>query len=270
VLGVDWRFSSDDSWNKKLQIPNTSMSNADKRGDDEVGVMDYDSPPPPPHPIDDILLMDMDWAGLTAKFPAARVHADVRAGETSLFVMNDALRTLALLPVKRGVGPHITTTEKWVPFLVDTGAAATQFTQASVDALGLEPFDRILVKNEPISFHASTKHFLDINVLGTDVLKCARVVIDYPMKAVDIPRTLITVPIAPAIWVRVGRYDMKVTPSGNDIFTLKKAVNVELESWGERPIHAGKMRVKTHDGTACREDHALEATTLDTAYIVTK
>jgi hypothetical protein len=263
-----------------MQTAKTAMSDTEQRrtGGDanelaisnhHTGVMDVESAPPPPRPIDDILLMDMSWSGLTAPFPPDRVHADVREGETPLFAVNDGLRVLALLPVKRILCRDITTA-KWVPFLVDTGAPSTHFTQATVDALKLNTADRILVMEEPITFRTSTNHFIDINVLGTDVLKCARVLIDYPTKVVDIQRTVVIPPIARDVWVRVGDNVMRITSSENDIFALKKAVQAELTLSGEGPIHIGKMHVKKHDGTACRGDSALEANTYDTAYIVTR
>jgi hypothetical protein len=70
--------------------------------------------PPPSRPIDDVLLTDMDWAALTAQFPAARIHADVCAGEEALFAVNEWLRTFALLPVKRWCVQSGVTVEKWV------------------------------------------------------------------------------------------------------------------------------------------------------------
>jgi hypothetical protein len=98
-------------------------------------------------------------------------------------------------------------------------------------------------------------------VLGTDVLKCARVVIDYPTKVADIKR------IPRTFWVKIGGAVMKVTPSEHDIDALKKAVVMHLQAVGAR--HILKMTVRKHDGTVCdRMDAPLEENTEETAYMV--
>jgi hypothetical protein len=120
--------------------------------------------------------------------------------------------------------------------------------------------------DEPIRFNVSTGRFQQINVLGTDVLKCAHVLIDYPTKVVEIKRI---VEIPPTFWVKVGDAVMKISPSENDIFALKKAVKAQLEAQGRPIINHLKMKVKKHDGTPCdRVDAPLKANTEATAYVI--
>jgi hypothetical protein len=59
--------------------------------------------------------------------------------------------------------------------------------------------------------------------------------------------------------VEVGDNVMRVKSSEIDVL---KAVQAELEPWGERPIHAGKMHAKKHDGTACRPSKRRSSTLL--------
>jgi hypothetical protein len=68
-----------------------------------------------------------------------------------------------------------------------------------------------------------------------------------------------------------GKKVIRVEPSQNDIYALKKAVKAELES-GQHGliVDALAMQVKKHDGTVCDMMSApLEANTEEMAYVVT-
>jgi hypothetical protein len=69
----------------------------------------------PSGPIDDVLLMDVDWSNITAHFPARRIHADVAAGEAPEFVLSESLRALALLPVLRSLPDENEEKAVWAP-----------------------------------------------------------------------------------------------------------------------------------------------------------
>jgi hypothetical protein len=75
----------------------------------------------PAGPLADVLLMDVDWSKITAHFPAARIHAEVAAGEDPVFVLSESFRALALLPVLRSLPDKSEGGAVWVPFLVDRG-----------------------------------------------------------------------------------------------------------------------------------------------------
>jgi hypothetical protein len=215
--------------------------------------------------------MDMTRDSLCGVFPSYRIHAPVRNGEIRMFALSETLRAHALLRVRREK-QGAPSTENWVPFLVDTGAPSTHFTQATITALALDTADHISVSDKRVLFQTSTGRFSDINLLGTDVLQCGRLVVDYPKKTVDFTRAsrVVSVSAPFPVWVKMGGRVMQVTPSGNDVYSLTRAVKAELEWWGKPVIHADKVTVTTHGGTPCDDvGGPLEANTSKTPYSVT-
>jgi hypothetical protein len=221
-----------------------------------------------PPPLYDHLLSDVSWDILTRYFPKKRLHAVVKDGEEPLFIVTRRLRTLAMLPVERKI--QRTATTFWVPFLVDTGSPDTFFTQATIDALRLDSAAHQSVFGERIRLRTSSRGFSDINLLGTDVLDCACLVIDYPKKLASLTRA--TDAPANTFWVRVGDTVVTtVTPHRNDIDALKTSVKVKLESWDrDLIVNPLKMTVKKHDGSTCHDmGAALETNWEETAYEIT-
>ena len=209
-------------------------------------------------PVNDTLLNDLDFKKLSAPFPPHLIHADVAAGSQSMFDMSAQRRILALLPVTRTVLKTYTT--KWAPFLVDTGAPRTFFTQQTIDALSLNEADYITVLGEKVSFCTSSGHFTEINLLGTDALGGSSLYVNYPHRKIRIEAVSVQ---DLSMWVRMGGATFEVTPSKNNVDALKDAVKAEMQLSGPAPL----LTVKK-DGKVLREDDALEATTRDAAYEV--
>jgi hypothetical protein len=227
--------------------------------------------PFPSDPIDDVLLMDVDWNRITAHFPARRIHAEVAAGEVPAFVLSESLRALALLPVLRSFPDKSEGGAVWVPFLVDTGASTTHFNRETTSLLKLDKADNIRVMGESVRYRKSSHRFEELNLLGTDVLKSMDLLIQYPSRTVSITRSQAPV-VGSSFWVTMdGKNVFKVTPVENEVFALKEAVKAKLESQKrDRIVDAFAMQVKKHDGTVCDVmDTPLEANTAKTAYIVT-
>ena len=129
-------------------------------------------------PVDNVLLADLDWESLVKYFNKDRVHASAAGDEAPVLAISNTHRLVGLLPVSAKTGSQ--TTRFLAPFLIGTGSPYTHFTKATADKFKLATVDHITVLGCPILFWPSSSHFDDINLLGTDVLKACKLVIDYP------------------------------------------------------------------------------------------
>ena len=66
-----------------------------------------------------------------------------------------------------------------VPFLIDTGSPQTFLCEDDYKILGIEAARNVYIEDVPCRPQISTEHFMDINLLGTDVLKKTSLFVDY-------------------------------------------------------------------------------------------
>jgi hypothetical protein len=156
-----------------------------------------------------------------------------------------------------------------VPFLIDTGAPKTFFTRTTIDALRLDAAHHIEILSVWVNLSVSTRHYNDINVLGTDFLGHCNLHVNYPRGVIEL-EVLNTNDAKPVVWVQQrGRpYPFKVTPTGNDVDALKVAIKAELEANLPRiTVNAIEMRIYPPGGgdAAARPSQALVANTADDA-----
>ena len=136
----------------------------------------------PRYPVDDILLTDLNhsdlvlpfgnWAMCEATNEAPKLRAEILSG----------LRLLVLLrtTVEKPASGYGTTKKVFnVPFLVDTGSPQTFLCEDDYKILGIEAARNVYIEDVPCRPQISTEHFMDINLLGTDVLKKTSLFVDY-------------------------------------------------------------------------------------------
>jgi len=89
---------------------------------------------------------------------------------------------------------------------------------------------------ERILLRTSSHHFEDINLLGTDVLGCARLTINCPKKLASLTRTTPDRNTPDAFWVTLDGATFEVTPSKNNVDALKDAVKAKMQLSGPAPL----------------------------------
>lgn len=215
---------------------------------------------PPPDPTADVLLSDLQWSTLADSFPG-KTHMEVGPGDQPLFkITTVAQRTLGLLPVRTVVARQ-RSPFRWVPFLIDTGAFQTYFTDATTKALKLDVADHIEIGSVRVNHCESSHHFDDVNLLGTDFLRYCRFCADYPRGVVQLDMVTTpneTVPLT-EVWVtELGTsISMPVTPKKPTVAHLKQAIMPRAE-----PREQARILIKhLKTGATMKDKDALEADT---------
>jgi hypothetical protein len=188
---------------------------------------------PPPDPAVDVLLSDLHWSTLADAFPG-KVHEVVKPSEAPMFkIVAPGIRTVGLLPVRTVVAKE-KSAYRWVPFLIDTGAHQSFFTDTSIQALSLDTADHIEIwSDKRVTFSKSSHHFDDINILGTDFLQHCDLHVFYTRRAVEL--VVSPTPTLTAVWVQQRDASGKpvgpafeVSPAKDHVDALKDAIKMKL------------------------------------------
>jgi hypothetical protein len=210
----------------------------------------------------DVLLSDLKWQDLAAYF-GDLVHQQVNPGEAPKFKISTNRRALALLPVRTVVAMQAKPYQ-WVPFLIDTGAPRTFFTRKTIDALSLNSSDHIEIMSARVNLSVSSHHYDDINVLGTDFLGSCNLHVYYPRGKIEL-EVLDTNDAKPPVWAQQLGADgqaFKVTPTGNDVDALKKAIKAERANLCAR-VDAAEITIFPHGSVPVTTSSLDPAASLD-------
>ena len=138
----------------------------------------------PRYPVDDILLTDLNHDDLVLPFGSwAMSEATNETPRARADMANAGLRLLVLLrtTVEEPASGDGTIRKKVfnVPFLVDTGSPQTFLCKDDYKILGIEAACFVYIEDVPCRPQISTEYFMDINLLGTDVLRKTSLFVDY-------------------------------------------------------------------------------------------
>jgi hypothetical protein len=214
-----------------------------------------------PTPVDAVLLGDLSGKDIEDIFGAAS-YADWIEGNQPIVKSTQTHRVVALMPVYT-VTARKSTRCIGVPFLVDTGSPSTFFEPTKAVELGYDVVDYVVVLEQRVNYVASSGHYSDINMLGSNVLQNTRLIVDYPNKTGSIER-LMSLTMTTSYWVKYATAVFKVLPATNDIDSLKDAVKAKAQL-----LHPSfQLTVKDEKGNVLKASAPLAANTEETAYVV--
>ena len=213
-----------------------------------------------PTPVDAVLLGDLSGKDIEDIFGAA-CYADWIEGNQPIVKTTQTHRVVALMPVYT-MSARKSTRCIGVPFLVDTGSPSTFFEATNAVRQNYDIVDYIVVLEQKVNYQASSGHYSDINLLGTNVLQNTRLIVDFPNKTGSIER-LMSLTITTSYWVKHDAAVFEVTPAKSNVDSLKKAVRPTWE-----PVEQAKLTVKDDKGNVLMASAQLQGNTEETAYIV--
>ena len=219
-----------------------------------------------PTPVDAVLLGDLSGKDIEAIFGAAS-YAEWIEGNQPIVKSTQTHRVVALMPVYT-MTARKTTRCIGVPFLVDTGSPSTFFEPTKAVELGYDVVDYVVVLDQKVNYVASSGHYSDINLLGSNVLQNTRLIVDYPNKTGSIER-LMSLIMTTSYWVRYATAVFEVAPAKNTVDSLKKAVKAEWDASNPgNVLNMFKLTVKDYEGNVLRPSAPLKTNTEETAYMV--